>query len=873
MKLIIHKILYIILLTPLLLAAQNDYAKKYITLKPGAAFEANWTHEVVFGAHWRDIWNTPIKVEILDLDKFAGGLSPIKRGGGKQTKSLRLMGKDGNIWKFRSMSKYPGNVLPEELRNSIASDILQDQISSANPMAPLVVAEILDSVGIIHNRPYLVYMPDDEKLKEFKEEFGDMLGLIEIHPDVDKEMGIEYRGAEDIKTTYKLLNRLEEKRNEQVDSKEFFKARLVDIFIGDWDRHADQWKWAKYNENGKKVWKPIPRDRDQAFSKFDGALPTAAEYMVQQLVTFDEDYSQIEDLTWNGRFLDRRFLIELNRPTWDSLTLYVKSRLTDETLVNAFNNLPPEIYEQIYTELIDNLKSRRDNLFEASDEYYLLLNEVVEIYGSTKNDFVEVNRLDDERTEVGIYKRDKQTNEKEGAPLFYRIFDNEITYEIRIHLLDGDDKVVLKGEVDSGPLIRVIGGDGKDELEDNSIVNGYWLNFTPIPDAENKTIFYDSGKKTKIEYAPGTVYNREKISLPENDEEKYENPHIDRSYDWQVYPIINLDSDNGFILGGAVLRYNYDFRAKPYDNKIQLSAVYATLPQNGTVRFDGEFFSLINNASVNLEIIATGLAFTKYYGYGNETSFSLELEENDFYRQEQRIFSFFPGITYALGSANKIFIGASFNISKLTLINENLLSTFTYGDYGTGEISAIGLHVRYELDLRDVLNNPHEGIYLKLTSGYFPGILGFSESFMRAGFDLRWFYTIEPFYDLTFALRTGGEKVWGKYPFYASAYLGGGDNLRGYSRERFSGDASIFGQAEIRAMLTRIKLFLVADFGMHIFGETGRVFALNEISDKWHPSYGGGFWLSYFNRTMNVSLTFASSVEKNTFYFTLGMMF
>ena len=38
------------------------------------------------------------------------------------------------------------------------------------------------------------------------------------------------------------------------------------MLIGDWDRHQDQWRWIEFKENGKKVYRPMPRDRDQAFS-------------------------------------------------------------------------------------------------------------------------------------------------------------------------------------------------------------------------------------------------------------------------------------------------------------------------------------------------------------------------------------------------------------------------------------------------------------------------------------------------------------------------------------------------------------------------------------------------------------------------------
>ena len=193
--------------------------------------------------HWRDLWTTPVKVEILDLDTFGGGLTPHKKGGGQQTKSLRLKGKDGNVWKFRSVDKDPTLALPPDLRVAIARTVLQDQISSANPMAALVLAPILNAVGILQAEPYLVWMPDDPKLGQFRKEFGNVLGMIEIHPKGQDEDSEGFEGAKKVMGSFDLIKRLEKNRDEHVDSVEYLKARLVDVFVGDWDRHSDQWRW------------------------------------------------------------------------------------------------------------------------------------------------------------------------------------------------------------------------------------------------------------------------------------------------------------------------------------------------------------------------------------------------------------------------------------------------------------------------------------------------------------------------------------------------------------------------------------------------------------------------------------------------------
>ena len=82
-----------LLAVPGLVAAQGEgpvtrSRAESVTVTPGASYAAGGLHRFFFGDHYRDLWTTPIRVQVLDLQRFAGGLTPVKRGGGKQTKSL-----------------------------------------------------------------------------------------------------------------------------------------------------------------------------------------------------------------------------------------------------------------------------------------------------------------------------------------------------------------------------------------------------------------------------------------------------------------------------------------------------------------------------------------------------------------------------------------------------------------------------------------------------------------------------------------------------------------------------------------------------------------------------------------------------------------
>src|ERR1041384_1810156 len=250
-----------------------------VTVTAGPQYRAGWLHRVMLGRHYRDLWTTPVRVAVLDLARVAGGLTPTKRGGGRQTKSLRFQGVDGRVYVFRSVDKDPAGAMPPELRRTFVQDILQDQISSSHPAGALVVAPLLDAAGVLHVEPRLYVLADDARLGEFRRGFAGMLGQLEERPPkVPDEEDTVFTGVTKIVSTTKLWEELDRNPANRVDSRAYLTARLLDVYVGDWDRHADQWRWARFDEGDARVWRPIPRDRDQAFSRLDGFLPRLAPH-------------------------------------------------------------------------------------------------------------------------------------------------------------------------------------------------------------------------------------------------------------------------------------------------------------------------------------------------------------------------------------------------------------------------------------------------------------------------------------------------------------------------------------------------------------------------------------------------------------------
>ena len=73
----------------------------HVVQAPGPQYDASGLTRFFLGSEYRSLWTTPISVPVLNLRTYAGGLRPVSKGGGKQTKSLLLEAPDGRQFFFR----------------------------------------------------------------------------------------------------------------------------------------------------------------------------------------------------------------------------------------------------------------------------------------------------------------------------------------------------------------------------------------------------------------------------------------------------------------------------------------------------------------------------------------------------------------------------------------------------------------------------------------------------------------------------------------------------------------------------------------------------------------------------------------------------
>lgn len=825
----------LLVLPPIGIHAQGRPGADSVTIVPGRQFKAGGVHRFFFGTRYRRTWATPVKIPVLDLKRFGGGLTPTRRGGGMQTASLRFDGADGKEYVFRSLSKDPAAILPPELRETVAADIVRDQISSAHPGAPLVAARLTQAAGVLQTTPVLVEMPDDPALGEFRATFGGTAGTIEERPAEGKDRAANFAGAREIVGTPELIAELDKNPQVRVDGPAFLLARLTDVLMGDWDRHADQWRWARIGAKGAEFWHPIARDRDQAFVRLDGFLLNQARRTAPQLLNFGPKYGSVPGATWNGRNLDRRFLTGLSRSTWDSVARALKARMTDPVIANAVRALPPEMYALDGARMEADLRARRDRLEEIEAKYYRLLAAQVDVFGTDQTDQVTVERKDHGAAEIVVAHQ--------GAAYFRRTFHSNETNEVRVYLQDGGDRLTVRGD-GRHPTVRVVGGEGDDE-------------FT-VGNTGGIKLYDQEGSNRadrKINTRPWT-WRGDSVD-----------PRVLPPRDWGrktlVFATALYGPDVTALLGYAGYTDWFGFRRRPYSTRVDYGIEYSVGKNSfrGKLGVTRRFEN--SHGFVGVDALVSGIETLRWYGLGNESQATSRSDNAAFFRVNQTQLIGGLRIGADLGAQSKFSIGPTVRWSDTDLDERINRNRFIAVDrpYGTGAFGMVGMTAELTVDGRKPPRFATKGARLKLEASGYPAVWDATDAMGRLDGEASIAVAPSGRWQPSLNFMAGGVKTFGKVPFFIAPTLGGMHRLRGYRPDRFAGEDAAYGSAELRVPLTRIKLVVPGQQGIFGFSDIGRVFVSGETSDEWHSTMGGGVWFSFIGRD-NVLLIGAGKPTK-----------
>jgi hypothetical protein len=411
--------------------------------------DAGLLKKLLWGSNYRKVWEEPVKAPVFYLS--ASGLTIKKLGGGQQTRSLRLQDKSGKEWVLRTLDKDVSNVLmPAIVPKKFILPLVQDIISASFPYSPVVVYELARSAGIIAAKPQLLFVADDAALGDYRQYFANQFCFLEQRePTPDNS---------DTKSTGNLLEDVMKESDHQVIQKSVLYARLLDMLVADWDRHADQWRWDKVDTAGIQFYYAIPRDRDQAFFLSNGlAIKLLRNVGMKQLVGFQNDL-HLKRLNKKSWTFDRTFLNGLNREDWEKIIIRFQSVMTDAAIEKAVRKLPPEIFRISGSIFISKLKKRRNDLKNDALKYYEHISRMVVINGTSEDELI---YFQNSGKQLDVKIIDKKTNRL----IYSRHFQSPDTWKILLNGNGGNDAWYMPAGTSSKIRMEIHGGAQKDEYQ------------------------------------------------------------------------------------------------------------------------------------------------------------------------------------------------------------------------------------------------------------------------------------------------------------------------------------------------------------------------------------------------------------------------
>jgi hypothetical protein len=381
---------------------------------------------IFLGKNYRKVWSQPVTFPVFHMKEQ--GFKIKELGGGQQTKSLRLLDKNGQEWALRSIDKTVlPTAVPPSLRYKFVLNVIQSMVSASYPYAPLIVPGMAQATGVVAADPVFYYVPDDPDFGEYRALFAHTICMLEDREPTPDDSETESTGD--------LVEELLEDPGNAVDQKATLNARLLDMMVADWDRHQDQWRWGIRDSAGVKYFYGIPRDRDQAMFLSNGLLVKIARlFGLKHMVGFTSGTRNLTKLNAKAWNFDRTFLNELDAAQWQQIIRQFQSQLTDEVIRTAVHQLPPEIYALNGPEIESKLISRRNSLLKDGMAYYEFLSENVTVIGTDAAETFTISQAGD-----SIRITVQSNREGKIQTIYSRSFSRDDTYEINLIGLGGDD--------------------------------------------------------------------------------------------------------------------------------------------------------------------------------------------------------------------------------------------------------------------------------------------------------------------------------------------------------------------------------------------------------------------------------------------------
>ncbi len=808
--------------------------------------EANKTgfKKWLWGERYRKYYNTKINAPTVNLDTLFGGLKPIRKGGGNQSKSLRLEDKYGAQYVMRALRKqalqylqavlFKDQYIEGQFDDTVAESLLLDIFTGSHPYAPFVIGDLSDAVGIFHTNPRLYYVPKQNALASFNEEFGDELYMIEEHASEGHGDRASFGFQDKLLSTPDMLEKLHQDEDIILDEASYIRARLFDMLIGDWDRHQDQWRWIQFNEDEKKIMRPMPRDRDQAFSIMsDGFLLGVAIKLVsfsRLLRKYSDDLVDVKGVNMEPYPLDMELIVQSDKAIWDQQVKIIQKGITDQIIDDAFLNMPEEVRDETVEEIKQKLKARRGNLQKISGRYFNFLNKLSVIKGTNKDDWFDIERLPNGMTKITAFRIQKG---EKGEIFHERMYSHEQTKEIWIYGLDDEDVFQVFGENGANLIrVRLVGGQNRDTYD---IRNGKRIVYYDYKSKKNDVITKKGKQKFRDDYETN-VYNFKKLKINGT----------------QMIPSLGSNPDDGFKIGWNISHTHFGFERNPFTAKHHMNLGYYFATEGFDIAYSGEFAHLFKEINFGIEAVFTSPNYAiNFFGFGNGTE-NLEEKSLDFNRVKMKTLKVMPSLVWRGEWGGSLKAGMFYQSNEIERNEDRFLDILSKNEDVFEKQEFMGSEIKYHFENKDNHAFPTLGFQISVDAGLNFNInspKSYGYIIPEIGFN----YPLVPSGQLVLATNLRGHfNIGDDFQFYQGATIGAKNGLRGFRNERFIGKTSFVQSTDFRWVFNnmktgifpiRIGFFGGIDYG-RVWMDCNRTTLDCHETNQWNNSLGGGFFIN-----------------------------
>ena len=404
--------------------------------------------------------------------------------------------------------------------------------------------------------------------------------------------------------------------------------------------------------------------------------------------------------------------------------------------------------------------------------------------------------------------------------------------------------------------VRVIGGNGRNTFIESSVVGG----------DRHPTHFLDAGNVSGVYYADDSVDIKLNVddALNHSFDRRPWLAHYgmlvppQRDFGVSLVPFAKINSGHrlGYVPRIGFSRYTYGFRDVPYSNLFKADIGYSLLHRGVAInllddkRFEG------TDVHVPVTAQLTQIEMVEFRAFGNE----LPDTHDGFHdiRQTQR--NFRPAVGFSLNPASDVTLGPIVRYTTTDSIANRFISQLN--PYGAGNFGQAGLQLRAHYETRYLPDTLKPRGVFELNGSSYPSAWDVKSAYSSIDGFAAAFFTIPVAKKPVLALRAGGKKLFGDFPYFDAAFLGGSSSLRAEERQEYAGDESIYGNSEIRLPVAQFPFILPLDFGLIGFADAGRVYVNGDSPGGWHSAVGGGFWVGFLNPGMNFNVMFTNRSSK-----------